>query len=74
MYKEGETATDADIIATGVSVSASEATTVTLEPAKGNYFVAALAKKGSEVVRAEDLTFSIAGAEVVSVDEKKVEA
>ncbi len=74
MYKEGETATDADIIATGVSISASEATTVTLEPAKGNYFVAALAKKGSEVVRAEDLTFSIAGAEVVSVDVKKVEA
>lgn len=74
MYKEGETATDADIIATGVSVSGSEATTVTLEPAKGNYFVAALAKKGSEVVRAEDLSFSIAGAEVVSVDVKKVEA
>lgn len=74
MYKEGETATDADIIATGVSVSGSEATTITLEPAKGNYFVAALAKKGSEVVRAEDLSFSIAGAEVVSVDVKKVEA
>lgn len=74
MYKEGETATDADIIATGVSVSGSEATTITLEPAKGKYFVAALAKKGSEVVRAEDLTFSIAGAEVVSVEVKKVEA
>lgn len=74
MYKEGETATDADIIATGVSVSASEATTVTLDPAKGNYFVAALAKKGSEILRADDLTFSIAGAEVVSVDVKKVEA
>ena len=74
MYKEGETATDADIIATGVSVSGSEATTVTLAPAKGNYFVAALAKKGSEILRAEDLTFSIAGADVVSVDVKKVEA
>ena len=74
IYKEGETATDADIIATGVSVSGSEATTITLEPAKGKYFVAALAKKGSEVVRAEDLTFSIAGAEVVSVEVKKVEA
>ena len=74
MYKEGETATDADIIATGVSVSVSEGTTVTLAPAKGNYFVAALAKKGSEILRADDLTFSIAGAEVVSVDVKKVEA
>lgn len=73
VYKDGETATDADIMATGKSVSNKEVTEVELEPEKGTYFVAAVAKKGSTVVRAKNVDFVIAGAETISVSVKRVE-
>ena len=73
IYKDGETATDADIMATGVSVSTKEVTEITLTPEKGTYFIAAVAKKGSTVVRAKDIDFVIAGAEILSVNVKRVE-
>lgn len=74
VYSKGETATDADIVASGTSVSAAEPTEINLELAKGNYFVAAVAKKGDRLVRAKDLEFSIAGADIVNVEVKRVEA
>lgn len=73
LYRDGETATDADIMATGVSVSTKEVTEITLTPEKGTYFIAAVAKKGSTVVRAKDIDFVIAGAEILSVNVKRVE-
>ena len=72
VYKDGETATDADIMATGVSVSTNKVTEVEHEE-KGTYFVAAVAKKGSTVVRAKNIDFVIAGAEILSVNVKRVE-
>lgn len=74
MYVKGETATNEDIIANGESVSATEATSHTLTPEKGDYFVAAVATKGDKAYRAKDLEFSIAGAEVVNVEVKRVDA
>lgn len=72
MYEAGATATDADILQTGTSVANDAPSSVTLTPAKGNYFVAAVAKKGDKVVRATDLEFTIVGAEVVNVEIEKV--
>ena len=72
IYKDGETATDADIMATGESVSTNKVTEVEHEE-KGTYFVAAVAKKGSTVVRAKNIDFVIAGAEILSVNVKRVE-
>lgn len=74
VYSTGETATNADIMSTGISVSTTEATEVTLKPEKGSYFVAAVAKKGDTIVRADDLSFTISGANVVDVVITKVEA
>lgn len=74
MYNEGETATDADIMSTGVSVSNTDVSTITLTPAKGKYFIAAVAKSGSKIVRGNDLAFTIAGADVVDVEVKRVSA
>lgn len=74
VYSSGETATDADIIATGISVSNTEPSEITLSPQRGSYFIAAVAKKGDTIVRAKDLTFTISGEEIVDVVVKRVEA
>lgn len=74
VYSSGETATDADIIATGISVSNTEPSEITLSPQRGSYFIAAVAKKGDTIVRVKDLTFTISGQEIVPVVVKKVQA
>lgn len=74
MYSKGETATNEDIIATGVSVDADKESKITVKPEAGDYFIAALAKKGDVIVRAQDVEFYIKGVDILVPEVKRVEA